>query len=90
MPINTKEIAKEKAQKALRLIEQAQTLLGEACAELSSLSHGAKQWKAVGDHYDKTKELWHKINMSLPLEKIDLDPDTARSYFAKLRQKNGL
>jgi hypothetical protein len=67
------EIAQAKARKALDKIEAAQGLLADACAELSSLKWAFREWKKVGDHYDKTKALWHKVNNSLAWNKLELD-----------------
>ncbi|MGZ3772964.1 MAG: hypothetical protein ACXVCY_04260 [Pseudobdellovibrionaceae bacterium] len=81
--INTNKIAQEKAQKALRLIEQAQNCLSQACGELSPLVLAAEQWKATSDQHDAVKNLWHKVNNSISWNQIDLDSDAK----AKLQNK---
>jgi hypothetical protein len=76
---DTKVIANQKVDKALRLIEQAQFLLSQACGELSSICWADKQWSMVGRHYDETKALWHRVNGTVPRSKIDLDSDAKRA-----------
>lgn len=71
--IDTKALAREKYQRALRLIEQAQVLLGSACGELSALEHGFTQWKKVGKMYDQVHQLWRDVAYSSARDKVDLD-----------------
>jgi len=52
------------AEKALRLIEQAQSLLYQAAQTACPLQGWCDQWKQIGDHADATKALWHKINQA--------------------------
>lgn len=70
---SSNQIAQAKAQKALHLIEQAQTILGLACQELCPIVGACKQWEMVGKHYDKTKALWHRVNNTLKFQKIKME-----------------
>ena len=76
--VDTKELAKKEVEMALNEISRAADLLSSACGKLSRLEYCTDQWKNVGDHYDKTKELWHSVKQSIPYSKIDLDSDARR------------
>jgi hypothetical protein len=53
-------------QRALDLIAKAQAILSEAAQTANPLRGWSDEWKAIGDHYDATKALWHRCN-SAPL-----------------------
>lgn len=74
----TKQLAEIKARRALELIEQAQRLLSKACEELCPLDGLCPQWEDVGDHYDKIKALWHRVNSRVNGGGFDLDSDAKR------------
>src|SRR5690349_4917513 len=54
--------AREKVEDALKKIEAAQRLLGDACGDLSAIVGAAPHWSRVGKLYDRTKDAWHKLN----------------------------
>ncbi len=58
------EIAKAKYQRAVKLLEQAEALVSEACGELCPLIGAVELWTAVGDHYDLTKALARRLAYS--------------------------
>lgn len=87
--IDSKAIANQKVELALKYIEQAQYLLSKACGELCPIVNASEQWKIVGDHYDATKDLWHNVNESILWSKIDLDPDEKRRL-EEASVKNGM
>lgn len=60
----TDEAARKKYDRALRLIEEAQGLLLDACQELYPLIGANEQWELVGRHCDLTKQLWRKVAYS--------------------------
>jgi hypothetical protein len=67
--------ARKKAERALRLIEQAQNLVADACSELSSVLYAAPEWDRVGKEHGRINALWHRVNGLLrgKWEKLDLD-----------------
>ena len=79
----SKAIAKQKLQNALKYIEAAQNHLSSACGELSRLEGAYDQWKAVGDKYDEIKELWRMVNETTPRNSIDLDSDAKAKLAGK-------
>jgi len=46
----------------LGLIDAAQTLLYQAAQTSCDLQGFADEWRAIGDHADATKALWHRVN----------------------------
>lgn len=72
---DTKKLARERVLRAMQKIEQAQALLGEACAELSGCLWMAPEWTAVGKMYDRVHALWYRVKRGLDSkdERIDLD-----------------
>ncbi|MGZ3744428.1 MAG: hypothetical protein ACXVB1_00060 [Pseudobdellovibrionaceae bacterium] len=81
--IDSKKIAQQKVEKALKLIDQASHLLSLACGELSPIIYADKQWKMVGDHYDATKDLARQVSFTIQRSKIDLDSDTKNALLKK-------
>lgn len=79
----TKQLAELKARRALECIEQAQRLLSKACEELCPLDGLCPEWEDVGDHYDKVKALWHRVNNRVNGGGYDLDADAKRRLGAK-------
>lgn len=53
--------AKRRVEAALDKIEAAQILLGEACAELSSIIGGIRAWRRCSRAYDEVRNLWRAI-----------------------------
>lgn len=78
-PTPSQLVAKQKVQRALELIEQAQRLISEAGSELSPICWGAKEHKQVCDFYDKVKALWYRVEPLRYSTKIDLDAENKRS-----------
>lgn len=54
--------AEQKISRALRMIEQAQALMNEACSEISSVRGLVREWESIGKVADKVKAQWHKLN----------------------------
>jgi hypothetical protein len=57
--------AQARIDRALQQIEAAQALLGRACAELSTLCHGASAWQRCSKLYDQVHAFWYRVR-SLP------------------------
>ncbi|MES2923140.1 MAG: hypothetical protein V4819_16405 [Verrucomicrobiota bacterium] len=49
-------------ERALRLINEAQSLLSKAAQLICPLKGFANPWKWIGDHMDKTQALWHRVH----------------------------
>lgn len=61
----SQRMAQLRAREALELIELAQGKLAEAGARLSRVIGAASECRLIGDRYDETKALWHRLNLSL-------------------------
>jgi hypothetical protein len=83
VPSLSKLVAQAKARKALRHIETAQNFLRMACEELCPIDGMCPEWDDVGDHYDKVKALWHRVNMRANADDYDLDRDARTRLTAK-------
>lgn len=83
----TEEIARQKYQNALALIERAQLLLADACGELSPLEGAYKEWQKVGKEYDRVHQLWRNVAYSIARDNVDLDPG-AKSALSKSAHNN--
>lgn len=63
--------------RALAKIEQAQSLLSDAAQILCPVvPWGDGPWQWVGDQYDATKALWHRVNNAPMPERLDSEPRT--------------
>ena len=82
--LDSKKIAAEKFDRALALIEKAQYLLSDACAELCPLEGAIEPWELVGKHYDLIHDLWRSVVYNTPRNRLDLDEDSKRRLLAKL------
>jgi hypothetical protein len=51
-----------KVNKALDLIQHAQSVIGEAAQELCSVEGFADEWTSVNRLYDIVKQEWHTVN----------------------------
>lgn len=73
--METKSIAHDRVKRAMAKIEAAQNLLGDACAELSSVCWMAPEHAFVGKLYDKVHAGWYRVRRALERKghKIDLD-----------------
>lgn len=69
------EIAKAKYRRAVKLLEQAEALISEACGELCPLVGAVELWTEVGDHYDKTKALARKLAYSYICNIVEMEHD---------------
>lgn len=78
----TEELARQKYQKALALIERAQNILADACGELSPLVGAHKEWAKLGKEYDRIHELRRALAYSYARDNVDLD-STAKDALAK-------
>lgn len=54
--------ADDKIIQALRKIVQAQSLLYQACEDLSPVVGMAKEWELIGKEAVRVKTMWHKVN----------------------------
>lgn len=68
-------LARSKYQRAIKLIEQAETLLSEACGELCPLVGAIDQWKDCGDRYDEVRALSRRLAYSAARDNVDMDHD---------------
>lgn len=69
----SKKLAQAKIAVALQLIERAQELLSEACAELCPIVGMQDEWEHVGHVHDEVKAAWHVVNLASSRESVDLD-----------------
>ena len=86
--ISSKQVARAKARRALRHIEEAQNQLRIACEELCPIDGMVRQWDLVGKEYDRVHALWHKVNLRANADDYDLDSDAKRNidhYAARLQ-----
>ena len=58
----SKSQAEANRTKAIYHIEQARAHLSAAAQLTCPLRGFSKPWKWIGDHMDKTKALWHRVN----------------------------
>jgi hypothetical protein len=65
--------ARLKYQKALKLIEQAQNTLSDACQELCPLIGAVDQWEDCGRAYDHVHDLWRRIAYSVARDNVRMD-----------------
>ncbi len=66
--------AKRRVRVALRQIEEAQNLLGQACSTLSSLCYAHSQQLATSKLYDRVHAHWYKVQGALEFNnKVCLD-----------------
>lgn len=61
-PKKPSEITLRERGRALEKIEQARALMYEATQITCDLRGWSDLWHEIGDHADKTKALWHKVN----------------------------
>lgn len=71
--MSKKEEAIAKYQKALRLIEQAENLLSDACGHLCPLKGAIEEWTLVGNAYDKLKEVRRTVAYSSARDNVEMD-----------------
>lgn len=80
--------ARRRVARALRLIEDAQGQLNEACAVLSSLRYAAPEWKATSKMADRVKAHWYRVRDALEFgaraRKICLDPLATEALLKRL------
>lgn len=62
VPLTSKDQAQANRLRALQKIDEARALLSEAAQMTCPLQGFGKPWKWIGDHMDKTKALWHRVN----------------------------
>lgn len=75
--------AKRRVQLALRQIEAAQNMLGEACSTLSALCYANPEQQATSKLYDRVKAHWYKVQGALQHKKahqIQLDSMNAPAF----------
>jgi hypothetical protein len=56
-----KREAEARVRSALDLIQEAQMLLGRACAALSSVQGMNPSWREVGKRYDQVHGTWYRV-----------------------------
>jgi hypothetical protein len=56
-----RKVAEARVKAALDLIQEAQMLLGRACAELSSVQGMNPSWREVGKRYDEVHGTWYSV-----------------------------
>lgn len=72
--------ATRRVRAAMALIEDAQGKLGDACALLSSLQHGAPTWRQVSREYGRVHALWYRVQAFSHAGRYRLDPDNINSF----------
>ena len=77
--MSSEDLAKKKYDRALELIERAQNLLADACAELSPLIGAVDQFELVSKHHDSTKQLWRTIAYSYVRTEVRIDTSTSEA-----------
>jgi hypothetical protein len=61
-PLSARKAAAEaRVRAALDLIQEAQMLLGRACAALSSVQGMNPSWRAVSQRYDQVHGTWYHV-----------------------------
>jgi hypothetical protein len=77
MPVdpNRHAVALARVRVALKKIEAAQGLLGEACAALSPICYGHPAQVRVGKLYDRVHAEWYRTQRLLDDKRIELDHD---------------
>jgi hypothetical protein len=80
---------------ALRLIEEAQGLLDQACQALCSVSGMYMEWRKVGRVGDQAKASWYAVEKKAKrLEHegrlvLDHEPDTYEAHWTRLLEEGG-
>lgn len=87
--IDTKEIAQQKLDRALQLIEHAQGILRQAAEEVSPIVHACEQYDLILKEYDNVHNLWREVAYKTPRSKIDMDSDT-KARIAEQNRKASL
>lgn len=76
--------------RALHQIEEAQGLIGDACAILSSLRYAAPEWRATSKLYDRVKAHWYRVRDALEFSrkatKVSLDPLATETLLKRMGQ----
>lgn len=73
--MTSRELARTKYQRAVKLLEHAEAIISEACGELCPLVGAVELWTEVGDHYDKTKALARKLAYSHVRDIVEMEHD---------------
>ena len=68
-----------RVERALALIENAQSQLGAACAELSALCHGYPLQRATSKLYDKVRAHWWRVHTFRTAGRFYLDPTSVEA-----------
>lgn len=83
--------ARRRVERALRKIEEAQGLIGDACGILSSLQYAAPEWRATSKLYDRVRAHWYRVRNGLQLAKksgkVRLDPMAAQAILDAVAQR---
>lgn len=69
--------ARRRMNDALEKIEQAQSLVDDACRLLCPLTPLSNDWARVGKLYDRIKAEWHRMNLLRNGDHFTLDPDAS-------------
>lgn len=75
---DTKAIARDRVEKALAHIEDAQRSLAAACQLLCPVAGFVIEWERTGKLYDYVKHLWHQIAPRAQASDYDLDESAKR------------
>ncbi len=74
------EIAKERLRQALKLIEQAQNNLNEACSMLCPIIGMIPEWRATGKCADRIKSHWYRVRNRASAKRIRVDDGHLADY----------
>lgn len=69
----SKAVAKERINKALKIIEEAQTKLGQAGSEIASIRGLGSHCNALGKLYQDIKTEWYALEKFTSGKEFDLD-----------------
>lgn len=81
--------ARERANRALALIERAQNDLASACAELSTLEGGVPVWNACHKMTDQVHAFWYRVERFRNGGRYKLDRTHAEALQRRMTQATG-
>jgi hypothetical protein len=83
--------ARRRVRRALQQIEEAQGMIGAACATLSSLCYANSEFQATSKLYDRVRSHWYKVRNTLEFSKkaskVRLDDLSAGGVLEEFRAR---
>lgn len=86
MPTPTQTEAQRRVDEALRLLQRAQELTGQAQSLLSSIIGGYHQSERTGKLYDRIRTTWYFVAKIRGSERIDLDGLSGPAFLKRQSQ----